>query len=111
MRWKTDWKAGERGKRKDLLQNLRGESEAEASVWRSVLRTYSPDSEEHSWKTSFSHMWPAAALLGPHLAAAKSAPSSLQRNTSIRRSTAVTCLSSSPHSQTQSFLIQDSMNY
>lgn len=77
MRWKTGWRAGERGKRKVVLQSLGMESRAEASVRRSELRTYSPDSEEHSWKTNFSRMWPAVALLGPHLPAAKSAPSSL----------------------------------
>lgn len=85
-----------------MLQSLVIESRAEASVWRSELITYSPLSEEHSWKTNFSHMSPAVALLGTHLPAAKSAPSSLLRNRSIRRSKAVTSLSSS--SQTESML-------
>lgn len=49
--------------------------ESRASVRGLEIRAYSPDLEEHSWRTSFSHMWPAAALLGP--SAAESAPSSL----------------------------------
>lgn len=39
--------------------------ESRASVRRLEIRAYSPDLEEHSWRTNFSHMWPAAALLGP----------------------------------------------
>lgn len=54
---------------------------AGALLWRVELRTYSPDLEENSLKSNFSHMLPAAAsvLLGPGLPTAKSEHSSLQK--------------------------------
>lgn len=54
----------------------------------SDIKVCSLDSEEPRWNTNFSHMWPwlpAAGLSGP-----RQAPSSLQRNTLIRGSKAIT---------------------
>lgn len=73
MMWKTVQRVGERGKRKAEVQMLGVKSESGTS---SELKTCSPDLEEHSWKASFSHMWPLAAIPAPCLPA-KSSPLSL----------------------------------
>lgn len=59
-------------------------------MWSSVIRSCSPDLEEHSWRTNFSHLWPTAGLLEPQTA--ESAPSSLYDDNHTEGSKAVTCL-------------------
>lgn len=89
MKWKIIWKAGEMGKYKVAQWSLRVKTKDWASLWRLELESYSQDLEENSWRTNFSHMEPAAALLlGLCLPAAESVPSSQNPRFKLHRPTA-----------------------
>lgn len=60
---------------------------AGALLWRFELRTYSPDLGENNLKSNFSHMLPAAALLGPGLLTAKSEHSSAEKEIRMSKAT------------------------